>query len=70
MWSAASETISAVSTWTDDRSRLVALHVGQDGALTAHDVATDVGWSARTLPLADGRVALVDENGLRVLDVG
>jgi hypothetical protein len=58
-----------VSSWTGDRSRLVALDVGADGALRARDLATDVGWNARTLPLDDGRVALVDEQ-LRVLDVG
>jgi uncharacterized secreted protein with C-terminal beta-propeller domain len=62
--------LTSVSTWTNGRSRLVALHVGEDGSLTTRDVGTDVGWSARTLPLADGRVALVDENGLRVLDIG
>jgi len=61
--------LTTVASWTSDRSRLVALHVGADGALEARDLATDVGWNARTLPLADGRVAVVDE-GLRVLDVG
>jgi hypothetical protein len=61
--------LTTVSSWTGDRSRLVALDVGADGALRARDLATDVGWNARTLPLDDGRVALVDEQ-LRVLDVG
>lgn len=54
---------------TADRSRLVALRVSDSGALDARDLATDVGWNARTLPLDDGRVALVDEE-LRVLDLG
>jgi uncharacterized secreted protein with C-terminal beta-propeller domain len=60
--------LTSVSTWTDGRSRLVSLHVSDSGALVAGDLATDVGWNARTLPLDDGRVALVDE-GLRVISV-
>lgn len=51
------------------RLRLVALSVSPNGVLGARDLATDVGWNARTLPLADGRVALVDEQGVRLLDV-
>jgi uncharacterized secreted protein with C-terminal beta-propeller domain len=65
--------LTSVTDWSNgggDRSRLVALHVSPSGALEAHDVATGVGWNARTLPLDDGRVALVDEHGLRTLDVG
>ena len=61
--------LTTVTSWTSDRARLVAVEVADDGALQAHDLATDVGWNARTLPLDDGRVALVDED-LRVLDVG
>lgn len=61
--------LTSVSSWSSDRSRLVALSVGDGGSLLARDLATDVGWNARTLPLADGRVALVDED-LRVLDLG
>lgn len=61
--------LTTVSGWTSDRSRLVALRVSESGALDARDLATDVGWNARTLPLDDGRVALVDEE-LRVLDLG
>jgi hypothetical protein len=60
--------LTTVASWTSDRSRLVALHVSEDGTLHARDLATDVGWNARTLPLDDGRVALVDEH-LRVLDL-
>jgi hypothetical protein len=60
--------LTTVASWTSERARLVALHVTDSGALEAHDLATDVGWNARTLPLDDGRVALVDE-GLRVLAV-
>ena len=60
--------LTTVASWTTDRTRLVALEVGSNGALEARDLATDVGWNARTLPLDDGRVALVDED-LRVLDV-
>jgi uncharacterized secreted protein with C-terminal beta-propeller domain len=62
--------LTTVSTWTDDKSRLVALHVDEAGALTATDLVTDLGWNVRTLPLEDGRVAVVDDQGLRVLDVG
>jgi uncharacterized secreted protein with C-terminal beta-propeller domain len=64
--------LTSVTDWSNeggDRSRLVALSVSPSGALDAHDVATHVGWNARTLPLDDGRVALVDE-GLRILDLG
>jgi uncharacterized secreted protein with C-terminal beta-propeller domain len=61
--------LTTVSSWSSDRTRLVALHVSDTGELVAHDVATDVGWNARTLPLDDGRVALVDED-LRLLDLG
>ena len=60
--------LTTVAGWNSDRNRLIALHVDSAGALQARDVATDVGWNARTLPLADGRVALVDE-GLRVISV-
>ena len=60
--------LTTVASWTGDRSRLVALHVSDTGALEARDLVTDVGWDARTLPLDDGRVALVDED-LRVISV-
>jgi uncharacterized secreted protein with C-terminal beta-propeller domain len=62
--------LTTVASWTSDRARLVALHVAASGALDARDLATDVGWNARTLPLDDGRVALVDDKDLRILDVG
>jgi uncharacterized secreted protein with C-terminal beta-propeller domain len=61
--------LTSVTSWGDDQTRLVALRVTPGGALEAHDLATGVGWNARTLPLDDGRVALVDEHGLRVLSV-
>ena len=62
--------LTTVQSWTSDRSRLVALKVSTDGVLEARDVATDIGGNARTLPLADGRVAVVDDRGVRLLDVG
>jgi hypothetical protein len=62
--------LTSVSSWNTNRNRLVALHVSASGALEAHVLATDVGWNARTLPLDDGRVALVDEKDLRILDMG
>jgi uncharacterized secreted protein with C-terminal beta-propeller domain len=64
--------LTSVSDWSNrdgDRNRLVALRVGPHGTLEAHDLATGVGWNARTLPLDDGRVALVDDHGLRLLAV-
>jgi uncharacterized secreted protein with C-terminal beta-propeller domain len=61
--------LTTVTGWDGDHNRLVALRVSPTGALSAHDVATDVGWNVRTLPLDDGRVALVDEAGVRVLTV-
>jgi uncharacterized secreted protein with C-terminal beta-propeller domain len=60
--------LTTVSIWTTDRTRLVALHVSDAGELVARDLATDVGWNARTLPLDDGRIALVDEH-LRLISV-
>jgi hypothetical protein len=62
--------LTTVAGWSSDRTRLVALHVGAGGQLVARDLATDVGWNARTLPLEDGRVALVDDRDLRILELG
>jgi hypothetical protein len=50
-------------------SHLVALHVTTAGALEVRDLPGNVGGNTRTLPLADGRIAVVDEE-LRVLAVG
>ena len=61
--------LTTVASWTSNRTRLVGVHVSGSGVLEARDLATDV-WNARTLPLDDGRVALVDDQDLRVLDVG
>jgi hypothetical protein len=61
--------LTTVASWTRERNRLVALHVTGQGVLEARDLATDVGWNARTLPLDDGRVALVDDHRLQVLSV-
>jgi uncharacterized secreted protein with C-terminal beta-propeller domain len=61
--------LTSVQSWMTDHSRLVALKVSTDGALEARDLATDIGYDARTLPLADGRVAVVDDQGVRLLDV-
>ncbi|MGO4256942.1 beta-propeller domain-containing protein [Marmoricola sp. RAF53] len=67
---------------SDGRTRLVALDVSADGGLGTRVLAEDLqGWQVRTLPLADGRVALVDqqageqagehgEQQVRVLEVG
>jgi hypothetical protein len=57
--------------WNTGRGELVALHVGGDGSLTAGRSWMLHRWAAdrvRTLPLGDGRVALVD-HGLRLVDV-
>ena len=62
--------LTTVQSWSSDRSRLVALKVGPDGRLEARDLATDLGWNVRALPLVDGRVAVVDDRGVRLLDVG
>jgi hypothetical protein len=63
--------LTTVASWmgNGDRSQLLALHVAPSGALSTRVLATDVGWDSRTLPLADGRVALVDPRGLRVLRI-
>jgi hypothetical protein len=65
--------LTSVASWMGthgDRSRLLALHVDPSGTLSTRVLATDVGWDSRTLPLADGRVALVAGHGLRVLTIG
>jgi hypothetical protein len=62
--------LTTVQSWSSDRSRLVALTVSPAGRLEVRDVATDLGWNVRTLPLADGRVAAVDDRGIRLLEVG
>lgn len=61
-----------VEDWRDGHARLVALHVGDDGALTAFRTWRLQRWAGervRTLPLGDGRVAIVDED-VRIDDVG
>lgn len=62
--------LTTVNDWSANGSRLVALAVSPDGRLSTRDLTTVVGWNTRTLPLADGRVAVVDDQGLRLLDVG
>jgi uncharacterized secreted protein with C-terminal beta-propeller domain len=62
--------LTTVAGGSTGRLRLVALHVGTAGDLQAGDLLTDVGYDARTLPLSDGRVALVDQSGVRLVEVG
>ncbi|MBO9521590.1 MAG: beta-propeller domain-containing protein [Nocardioidaceae bacterium] len=60
--------LTTVTDWTG-RGELVALEVTGAGGISSRVVARDLqGWQARTLPLPDGRVALVDRD-LRLLDL-
>ena len=62
--------LTGVQDWSTYRSRIVAVHVSPDGALAASGSwPTDGTPDARTLPLDDGRVALVD-GAVRVVRVG
>jgi hypothetical protein len=62
--------LTGVQDWSTYRSRIVAVHVSPDGALTTSGSwSTDGAPDARTLPLDDGRVALVD-GAVRVVRVG
>jgi hypothetical protein len=63
--------VTPVQDWGSSRSRFVALRVGPDGSLaqTASWVTRRyAGESVRTLPLGDGRIALVGD-AVRLLDV-
>jgi hypothetical protein len=65
--------VTVVSDWQTSRSRFVALHVSRDGVLSpAGSWSTDsyVGSGVRALPLEHGRVALVDDQDVRVVQVG
>jgi uncharacterized secreted protein with C-terminal beta-propeller domain len=61
--------VTTVAGGDTGRTHLVALHVDPTGDLEAHELTTDVGWNARTLPLPDGRVAVVDDQDVRLLSV-
>jgi hypothetical protein len=62
----------SVEDWNTGRSTLVALRVGPDGTLDETRSWRLHRWSGgrvRTLPLGDGRVAIVDR-GIRIADLG
>jgi hypothetical protein len=64
--------VTTVADWDGSGSRLVALHVAPDGTLTrtgAWATARYLGEDVRVLPIAGGRVALVDDD-VRVVHVG
>jgi hypothetical protein len=63
--------VTPVQDWMTGGSRFVALHVGSDGTLTETGSWVTrhyAGETVRTLPLGDGRVALVGDV-VRVVDV-
>lgn len=66
-----SRTVLAVlSDWRAGGTRLVVLGVGPDGTLTERSREVVAGWDSgrvRTLPLPDGRVALVSPRGVDLL---
>jgi uncharacterized secreted protein with C-terminal beta-propeller domain len=60
-----------VSTWSGRGDRLLLVRVGEDGALSEVKArAVHSAYGLRTLPLADGRVAVVDRGEVTVLDPG
>jgi uncharacterized secreted protein with C-terminal beta-propeller domain len=64
--------LTVAQSWNTGRGELVALHVGSDGSLTTSRSWALHRWAAdrvRTLPLGDGRVAVVDR-GVRLVDLG
>jgi uncharacterized secreted protein with C-terminal beta-propeller domain len=64
--------LTTVEDWGRGRTRLLALQVGQDGSLTAARTWRLDRWSGpqvRTLPLGDGRVAIVDRD-VRLANLG
>lgn len=64
--------ITSVSDWRRGDSRLIALRVADDGGLTLRDLMTVHGWQTRTLPLDDGRIAVIDvarRDDLRIIDL-
>jgi hypothetical protein len=60
--------LTVTDQWTG-RTRLVTVRVAADGTLTHLATRAVTGWAdrVRTLPLPDGRVALVDPSGVRLL---
>ena len=63
--------VTPVQDWSTQTSRFVALHVGDDGTLTqtaSWVTRRYAGDGVRTLPLRDGRIALVGDT-VRVIDV-
>jgi uncharacterized secreted protein with C-terminal beta-propeller domain len=61
--------LAALGDW-DGGNRVVVLRIGEDGSLTRSDGVDVPGWNAavvRTLPLADGRIALVGGGTVRLL---
>ena len=65
--------ITALQNYQWGGTRLAILKVGKDGTLTkrlSHRVADWDGGSVRTLPLDDGRVAVVAGNDLELMSIG
>ncbi len=59
--------LAVLADWRGGGTRLAVLRVGDDGALTERSRETVAGWDGhrvRTLPLPDGRVALVTPRGV------
>jgi hypothetical protein len=67
----ASRTVLAtLSDWRRGGTRLAVMEVGEDGRLVPRENRKVGGWDGarvRTLPLADGRVALVTDRGVELL---
>lgn len=62
--------LTTLSDWRSGRTRLVTLDIGEDGQLSPRAPRAVAGWDGarvRTLPLGDGRVALVSGSRVELL---
>lgn len=62
--------LATLSDWRRGGTRLVVLEVGEEGRLHPRETRKVAGWDGarvRTLPLPDGRVALVTDRGVELL---
>lgn len=62
--------VTTVVDWTNSTGRVWVLHVAADGTLTKRVLARlNTDWQGRTLALPHGRVAVLDQHRVRILDL-